>query len=97
MATKGNKYRLTLELLERTDGTPGDRAPLQLDVTNHDEILDIVDRLRQKNPFGDEAQAAELAVGLKLFSEVLLRHRAHPLFEELAPAFRSFMQKLKQA
>jgi hypothetical protein len=30
-------------------------------------------------------EVAELAVGLKLFSEVMLRHRQDPLFAEMKP------------
>jgi len=32
---------------------------------------------------------------LKLFSEVMIKNRNHPLFEELLPAFKTFMEKLK--
>jgi hypothetical protein len=34
-------------------------------------------------------------IGLKLFSEVMLKNRNHPLFEEFLPAFGVFMKKLK--
>jgi hypothetical protein len=40
--------------------------------------------------------ATALAVGLKLFSEVMLENRGHPLFAEFAPHFRDFMKTLKQ-
>ena len=36
------------------------------------------------------------AVGLKLFSEVMLEHRDHPLFQEFLPQFGQFMKNLKQ-
>lgn len=94
MSKKGNRYRLTLELLEKTNGEKSDREPLNIEVLNHDEIFSIIERIKQKNLF-DDAASTEFAVGLKLFSEVMLRHRSHPLFEELAPAFGAFMTKLK--
>lgn len=34
-------------------------------------------------------------LGLKLFSEVMLKNRKDPLFEEITPAFGAFMKKLK--
>jgi hypothetical protein len=96
MATRGYQYRLTLEQLTQSNGEPGAHAPMQLEFMNHDEIFSIIERLQQKDPFGDTQQATEFAIGLKLFSEVMLRNRNHPLFTELGPAFRDMMQKLKQ-
>ncbi|MCC9137545.1 DUF3861 domain-containing protein [Pontibacter silvestris] len=62
---------------------------------DHDEIFSIVDRIREKDPFCDKEQATEFALGLKIFSEVMIKNRNHPLFEELKPAFQSFMKRLK--
>lgn len=44
----------------------------------------------------DPDTATALAIGLKLFGEVMLENRGHPLFAELAPHFRDFMKRLKQ-
>jgi hypothetical protein len=41
-------------------------------------------------------KTAEFTIGLKLFAEVLLRHRREPLFAELFPHFNVFMKKLKK-
>jgi hypothetical protein len=35
-------------------------------------------------------------LGLKLFSEVIIRNRHNPLFEDFAPSFKEFMKKLKE-
>lgn len=96
MMKRANKYKLTLERLEPSGGEQGSPAPLQLEFDNHDEIFGIVERARQKNIFGDLDQATQFAIGLKMFSEVMLKNRSNPLFDELAPAFREFMKKLKQ-
>lgn len=96
LAKRTHTYRLTLA---RQDLGLGEAAPpraLELAFDHHDELFAIIDRLRQKDPFGDAAQATEFAIGLKLFSEVMLNNRSHPLFEELWPAFRLFMAKLKR-
>lgn len=90
-----NTYRLTLEQLVLASGATGSAEPLQLAFENHDELFDIIQKLQAKDPFQDTQQATELAIGLKLFSEVMLKNRPHPLFEELRPAFRAFMHKLK--
>jgi hypothetical protein len=97
MTKRGNKYRLTLEQIELINGEPGTHKLLQLEFMNHDELFSIIERIQKKNLFADDNQSVEFAIGLKLFSEVMLRHRKHPLFEELAPSFRTFMEKLKQA
>nr|WP_262905301.1 DUF3861 domain-containing protein [Hymenobacter nitidus] len=71
--------------------------PVELAFENHDDIFLIIERMRQRNLFEEPGQATEFAIGLKLFSEVLLKNRQHPLFDELGPAFKTFMQRLKSA
>ncbi|CCH53209.1 hypothetical protein BN8_02286 [Fibrisoma limi BUZ 3] len=96
MEKKTNTYHLTLTLQQYANGQSEPPRALAFDFTNHDELFDIIDRIRAKDPFGDPSQATEFALGLKLFSEVMIRHRNHPLFEELGPAFGSFMKRLKR-
>ena len=95
MAKRANTYRLTLALQALASGEAAPPKALELTFDNHDELFAIIERLRQRNPFGDPAQATEFAVGLKLFSEVMLKNRSHPLFADFLPAFRLFMAKLK--
>lgn len=93
---KQHRYRLTVEHLALPDGSPPPAAePLCLEVGNHDDIAAIVARMRQRGDLPAQ-DAAAFAVGLKLFSEVMLQHRALPLFSEFAPHFKAFMQRLKQ-
>ncbi|MFT4053314.1 MAG: DUF3861 domain-containing protein [Novosphingobium sp.] len=69
-------------------------TPLAFDVANHDDILEIVDKVRLRAPVPAD-EVAPFAVGLKLFTEVLIRHRADPLFEPLWPHVGAFMKRLK--
>jgi hypothetical protein len=93
IAKRANTYRLTLELQALASGEAAESKALELTFDNHhDKLFGIIERLQQRNPFGDPAQATELAIGLKLFGEVMLKNRSHPLFEELLPAFRLFME-----
>jgi hypothetical protein len=94
MEKKENTYRLRLD---QTAAKAGAFEPASLELTfrNHDDVLEIVRRMQAKPLFTNAEEAAEFAIGLKLFSEVMLRHRTNPLFEELAPAFGAFMKKLK--
>lgn len=94
MNTKYNHYKVTLEHTY----SPKDeelQQPVILAFDNHDNIFNIVKVLKEKDLFNDESQSAEFAIGLKMFSEVMLRNRDNPLFEQLQPAFRDFMKKLK--
>lgn len=95
MEKKTNKYHLTLRLLQTTNGKSELPKQVELQFENHDEIFGIIDRLKTKDPFGNPEQAVEFAIGLKMFSEVMIKNRHHPLFEQLQPAFQSFMKRLK--
>lgn len=96
MEKKGHKYKLTLEYLKNSKDEPVDVAPISLEFENHDDIFAIINMQKEKNLFGDNQQAIEFSIGLKLFSEVMLKNRENPLFEDLTPAFRAFMKKLKE-
>jgi hypothetical protein len=94
MDKKENRYHLRLsQIAAKTDTF--EPASLELEFGNHDDILHIVRLMQAKPMFTDPDEAAQFAVGLKLFSEVMLKHRANPLFEELGQAFGPFMKKLK--
>lgn len=93
---KQHQYRITVEHLADQHGNASTySAPLQFETGNHDDIYAVVSRLRQR-PDIDDRSATALAVGLKLFGEVMLENRQHPLFAELLPHFGEFMKKLKK-
>ncbi|GAB1101161.1 DUF3861 domain-containing protein [Shewanella algae] len=93
---KQHKYSISVEHLEDQNGMPSNyQQALKFEVGNHDDIFAIVDKIKQRQDF-DEDQAAAFAVGLKLFSEVMLKQRKNPLFDEFRPHFMQFMKQLKQ-
>lgn len=93
---KQHRYRVTLEHLADANGGPSAYdAPLRFEVGNHDDVFAIVERMRRRPDLAPESATA-LAVGLKLFGEVMLEQRGHPLFAGFAPHFRDFMKTLKQ-
>ncbi len=94
MEKKHNLYKISLEEIKLKNGSD-ELKTIHLAVTNHDDILDIIKRQKERNLFGNEQDAAEFALGLKLFTEVMLRNRNHPVFEDLKPVFGNFMQKVK--
>ena len=86
-------YRITVQELG-TSASPS-AGVLTFDATNHDNVLQVLSRVRERRAVPDE-ETAEFTIGLKLFAEVLLRHRREPLFAELFPHFNLFMKKLKK-
>jgi uncharacterized protein DUF3861 len=91
-----HRYRLTLEhLATRREGETLHTEPLTFEFQNHDDIFEIVSRMQHQEGLS-EGDRQELAVGLKLFSEVMLRNREHPLFRDLQPHFAAFMKALKE-
>ncbi|WP_264537333.1 DUF3861 domain-containing protein [Flavobacterium sp. N1736] len=95
MEKRSNKYYLTLSLKQYSNGETHPAKELGIEFDNHDEIFNIIEKIKDKNIFENESEATQFALGLKLFSEIKLKHRNNPLFEELNDVFPVFMKKLK--
>jgi len=95
MEKRAHQYKLTLEYLKNAKGENMEIPPVQFEFENHDDIFSIIEKQKAMGLFADELQATEFAIGLKLFSEVMLKNRDNSLFEELLPAFGAFMKRLK--
>ncbi len=88
------RYRITVEALEGEQTSTGLGHPLQFEVQNHDDIFEIAARTKDKQFLSPDDSAA-LVIGLKLFAEVALQNRKHPLFEPILLPIREFIQRLK--
>lgn len=86
-------YAITVQPTDAS-GTPDQVAPLAFTVSNHDDLLAILRRVETNKPV-PIAEAAEFVIGLKLFLEVMIRHRKDALFEPLWPHVGNFMKRLK--
>ncbi|TNC91854.1 DUF3861 domain-containing protein [Thalassolituus sp.] len=92
---KQHQYRIQLEHLCDADGHPScHQKKLDFKVGNHDDIFQIIERMKHRDDLSP-VHATSLALGLKLFSEVMLENKGHPLFTEFTPHFLAFMKKLK--
>lgn len=89
-----HNYRITLEYTGGKKEGPDAPAPLSFNAGNHDDIFEIIARVQASNRF-DPDTAAALALGMKLFSEVMLAHRDDPLFASIAPAYRDYISQFK--
>ncbi|MCP1771444.1 hypothetical protein J2T38_000236 [Neisseria perflava] len=92
---KKHQYRISVEHIADKEGNPVEREPLQFEAANHDDIFRIVSFMKDSGRFSDEADAMHFAVGLKLFSEVILEHKSEPFFSELSPHFMEIMKIIK--
>lgn len=93
---KQHRYRFTVHHLTTPNGEPSAYdAPLQFEVGNHDDLFQIAQRLRQRSDLvGINTDA--FTIGLKLFGEVMLENKDHPLFADFRPHFGAFMKQLKK-
>lgn len=84
------RYRVTVEALspEQQD------KKLSFETENHDDLFIVADKISEKFDFGADNTKA-FAIGMKLFGEIMLKNRTHPVFETLRPAFGEFMKALK--
>ena len=75
-------------------GAEGEARSLSFFALDRDDILAIVDTVRAHHNY-NASTAASLAVGLKLFTAVMLEHRNDPLFKPLREPMREFIHLLK--
>ena len=97
MTKKAYKYLLTLEAKDAEKLQAASHKTLNVEFENHDDLFKIIDLAKSKKLFENENHSIEFSLGLKLFSEIILKHKDHPLFTEMKPAIVQFMNKLKQA
>ncbi len=89
------RYRVTLEKIAGQKGEVVVGEQLSFEALNHDDIFPIVERMRGRGDL-DADTAAALAVGLKLFSEVVLQNRQREPFAGVRPALSAFIGNIKQ-
>lgn len=69
-------------------------APLVFSARNHDDLFAIVERIKSRGVLNNDDSAA-FAVGLKLFSEIILENRNQPFFKELSVPMGEMMKMIK--
>ena len=91
---KNNRYKILLHEIELKDGTQTGKS-IEFEFENHDNIFSLIEMTKDSDRFENKTDNTEFILGLKLFSEVMIRNRNNPLFEDFAPSFKEFMKKLK--
>jgi hypothetical protein len=81
-----------------------DRAPrsegagpreLGFSFESHDDLFEIVERVKAKALFATDDETKAFCLGLKLLGGVLIAHRDEEMFKDFASAFGGFMKTLK--
>lgn len=91
----GYQYRIEVRPLANPDGAQCGE-PLVFNHANHDDLMLIVERIRQSTGLDPDAAAAT-AIGLKLLGSVMLNEKNNPLFDCLRQPLREFIGNLKSA
>jgi len=91
------RHHYAVTIADRTPRAEGANPvpDLGFSFESHDDLNQIVLRVRDKALFGAEDETKAFCVGLKLLGGVLLQHRDEARFEEFAAAFGRFMKSLK--
>jgi hypothetical protein len=89
------RYKVTVEKIADAKGQSVAGENMSFEAVNHDDILAIAERAATKVPFDDNL-ARQMAIGLKLFGEVVLMRKDDPMFAAVRPALREFIMQLKQ-
>ena len=90
-----HEYRITVEYLGGKHAGPERHPPLVFETGNHDDIFNIVEAAQAARLFDPDTSAA-LILGMKLFSEVMLKHKNDPLFVPMLAAYRDYIAPFKQ-
>ena len=89
------RYRVTVEQIADEKGQAVDGRSLVFEAACHDELIGLVDRVREKRVVANANASAAMMVGLKLFGEIALAERKNPMFAEVHAALGSFIRALK--
>lgn len=91
---KSNLYKCTVEQLEDLTGEVVQSSPLVFEASSHEDIFTIAQVMQRKVDLA-ETDATAFAVGLKLFSGVMIKNKDHELIKQLMPDFKNFMKTIK--
>lgn len=89
-----HQYQITVEDLGGRHAGAKLHHPVVFEADNHDDIIEIIESVQASQMF-DRRTSASLVLGMKLFSEVMLKHRKDPLFEPILVAYREYVGQFK--
>ena len=90
------RYKVTVEQIADEKGQAVDGRSLMFEAACHDDLLELVNRVREKRVVANANASAAMMVGLKLFGEIALAERKNPMFADVHAALGSFIRALKE-
>jgi hypothetical protein len=75
-----------VEYLGSKHAGPELHPPVVFDTGNHDDIFNLIESVQAAQLFVRDTTAA-LVLGMKLFSEIMLKHKKDPLFAPMLAAY----------
>lgn len=87
-------YRLSLTHLSDQRGNPVAKEVCEFEFQNHDDLAAIIERARANETVPAD-EVLEFCIGLKLLTEVAMRHRNEPAFAEFFPHLGAFIRSVK--
>jgi hypothetical protein len=90
-----HQFQITVNYLGGKHAGPDLHEPLVFEAGNHDDIIGIIETVQRANLFDRDTSAA-LVLGMKLFSEVMLKNRKDPLFQPILAAYLDYVGQFKQ-
>lgn len=88
-------YHLTLTHLSDSRGEKIGKLACDFDFTSHDDLNVIIERAL-RNGVVSKGEVQEFCVGLKLLTEVVMKHRTEPGFAEFWPHLGTFIRSVKK-
>ena len=92
---KKHQYRITVDYLADSDGSPIEAPPLVFEAPNHDNLFELLEKVKQMHPDISGQDLSRFLIGLKLFSEVCLENRDNAFFSQFSPYVKDIMMTVK--
>ncbi|OOS05480.1 protein of unknown function [Moraxella cuniculi DSM 21768] len=92
---KKHQYRITVDYLADNSGNLVEVLPLVFEAPNHDNLFELLEKVKQTHPDISEQDLSRFLIGLKLFGEVILENRHNPFFARFSPMMKEIMMTLK--
>ncbi|MBB4000715.1 DUF3861 domain-containing protein [Aureimonas pseudogalii] len=87
-------YQLVLTHISDQRGNAVGQEVCQFEFQNHDDLATIIERTRVNNIVPVD-EVSEFCIGLKLLTEVAMRHRTEPTFAEFFSHLGAFIRSIK--
>ncbi len=90
-----HNYQITCASLDSVEGSDCQDKKITFDITLHEDVFNIIGKLQEKGKIPSN-DAAAFGLGLKLFTEVILKNKDCDLCASLRPHLTQIMKEIKK-